>query len=84
MSTNDLQAEIARLQAENARLHAEKEASKNAPLTCKVSEKGAVSVYGMGRFPITLYRGQMERLLNNSDKIRQFIRDNSDKLITKD
>jgi hypothetical protein len=50
----------------------------------KVSEKGAVSVYGMGRFPVTLYKEQWLKLLNMSDEIRKFIADNEVKLKTKD
>lgn len=46
-----------------------------APLSLKVSEKGALSVYGLGRFPVTLYREQWERLLGLTDQIRQFIAD---------
>jgi hypothetical protein len=59
-------------------------ASKPKALTLKVSEKGAISVYGLGRFPITLYRGQMERLLGHSDVIRTFIASNASLLATKD
>lgn len=68
MTVEQLQAEIARLQAENTRL--------NMPraLTCKVSEKtGALSVYGLGRFPVTLYKGQWERLIGEVGKIQAFI-----------
>ncbi len=59
-------------------------ASKPKALTLKVSEKGAISVYGLGRFPITLYRGQMERLLNHAVVIRSFIEANQGLLATKD
>ena len=50
----------------------------------KVSEKGALSVYGMGRFPVTLYKEQWLRLLQMSDDIRAFIAANEGKLKTKD
>ena len=50
----------------------------------KVSDKGAVSVYGMGRFPVTLYKEQWLMLLNMSDEIRTFIADNEAELKTKD
>ena len=53
-------------------------------LTMKVSDKGALSVYGLGRFPVTLYRGQWERLLSHSDAIRAFIATNATLLATKD
>jgi len=51
-------------------------ANKPKALTMKVSEKGALSIYGLGRFPITLYRGQMERLLDHAPTIRAFIKAN--------
>jgi len=73
---SDLQAELERLRAENERLRA---AARRAGLI-KVSEKGAGSVYGLGRFPVTLYPEQWERLLAMADEIRAFIRDNADKL----
>jgi hypothetical protein len=50
----------------------------------KVSEKGALSVYGLGRFPVTLYREQWDKLLNMSDEIRQFIKDNDGSLKKKE
>lgn len=78
MTAEQLMAEVARLQAENSRL--------NAPraLTCKVSAKGAVSVYGLGRFPITLYRSQFERLLGAEQAIRDFIKANEAALKVKE
>jgi hypothetical protein len=71
-SEEELKAEIERLRAENENL--KKPARGQTSL--KVSEKGALSVYGMGRFPVTLYREQWEKLLSMSDQIREFIRDN--------
>ncbi len=53
------------------------EASKPRALTCKVSEKGAVSVYGLGRFPVTLYRSQWERLFLARQQIAEFVKTNS-------
>ena len=53
-------------------------------ITFKVSEKGGLSVYGLGRFPVTLYKEQWLKLLSLSDDIHAFINDNSDKLKTKD
>ena len=50
----------------------------------KVSEKGAVSIYGMGRFPVTLYKEQWLKLLDMSDDIRAFISANVAQLKTKD
>ena len=76
----DVKAELERLRAENQALKTT--ASKGISL--KVSEKGGLSVYGMGRFPITLYKEQWEKLLDMTDDIRRFIRDNADKLKVKD
>ena len=53
------------------------------PLTLKVSAKGAVSVYGLGRFPVTLYTSQMERLLDNKEHIQAFIEANASMLTVK-
>jgi len=75
----DLQAEIARLKAENENL---KKGPARGQMSLKVSEKGALSVYGMGRFPVTLYREQWEKLLGMADQIREFIREN-DSLLKK-
>jgi hypothetical protein len=77
-------AEIARLKAENAKLAAAK-AAKAAPrkITIKVSVKGAVSVYGLGRFPVTLYKEQMEALLTASPEIRAFMKANESLLSVK-
>lgn len=64
------------LQAENERLRAELEKLKKpsrGQTSLKVSEKGALSVYGLGRFPVTLYREQWEKLLDMADEIRTFI-----------
>ncbi len=56
---------------------------ENRPLILKVSEKKAVSIYGMNRFPITLYKDQLIRLLEHSDEILKFIEENKDILATK-
>ncbi len=75
------QADLAALQEQIANLKAElKEKKKNTPkaLSLKVSQKGAVSVYGLGRFPVTLYPAQMQRLLSIKDEIETFIADNKD------
>ncbi len=80
MSDNDMKAELERLRSENAAL--KKGASDGVRM--KVSEKGAVSVYGMGRFPVTLYKEQWLKLLNMSDEIRAFIAENEARLKAKD
>lgn len=79
MSDEELQREIARLRAENESL--KNRGAKGMSL--KVSEKGGVSVYGLGRFPVTLYKEQWTKLLDMADDIRAFINDNADKLKTK-
>jgi len=79
MSDEKLQAEIERLRAENERM--KRTASRGVSL--KVSEKGGVSVYGLGRFPVTLYKEQWLRLLDMTEEIRAFIRDNESSLKTR-
>lgn len=76
LTPNEMLAAIAKLQAENEAL---KKANERA-LTIKVSEKGAVSVYGLGRFPVTLYAPQWEKLLGMNDAIKAFIATNRAKL----
>jgi hypothetical protein len=80
MSDEDLRAELARLQQENAAL---KQGAARG-ISMKVSEKGGLSIYGLGRFPVTLYKEQWTRLLDMSDEIRQFIVANEGKLKTKE
>ena len=53
-------------------------------ISLKVSEKGGLSVYGMGRFPVTLYKEQWLKLLDMSDDLRRFIEENNSKLKTKE
>ena len=76
----DLKAELERLRNENAAL----KKGSSTGLTMKVSDKGALSVYGMGRFPVTLYKEQWQKLLDMSDQIRSFIASNESKLKTKE
>lgn len=88
-SEEQVQAEIERqLQAEIERLRAENEALKKpatrGQLSLRVSEKGGLSVYGLGRFPVTLYREQWEKLLGLADDIRRFIHDNDAQLKKKE
>ncbi len=80
--SEDLKAEIERLKAENQALKTNKPA--RGTLSMKVSEKGALSVYGMGRFPVTLYKEQWLKLLGIADEIQKFISENDDRLKTKD
>lgn len=80
MSDEEVQKELERLRAENARL--KQTVSKGVSL--KVSEKGGVSVYGLGRFPVTLYKEQWIKLLEMAETIRAFIRDNEGSLKAKE
>ena len=80
MSEQELRAELERLKTEN-------EALKNRgfkAISMKVSEKGGVSIYGLGRFPVTLYKEQWIRLLDMADDIRSFIAENESKLKAKE
>ena len=77
----DLQAELERLRQENAEL--KKGGRGPRGVSMKVSEKGGVSVYGLGRFPVTLYKEQWVRLLDMADEIRAFIHENEGSLKTK-
>ncbi len=79
MSDDDLKAELERLRNENAAL--KKGAASG--ISMKVSDKGALSVYGMGRFPVTLYKEQWLKLLDLSEEIRAFVAANDAKLKTK-
>ncbi len=80
MADDALQAELERLRAENAALKSR--ATKRVFL--KVSEKGGVSVYGLGRFPVTLYKEQWERLLDMAEDIRTFLTEHAAELKTKE
>ena len=80
MSEDDLKAELERLRNENAVL----KKGAAAGVTMKVSEKGALSIDGMGRFPVTLYKEQWLKLLAKSDDIRAFIAANEGQLKKKE
>ncbi len=80
MNELEMKAELERLRAENAKL----KHKDTAGLSLKVSEKGAVSLYGMGRFPVTLYKEQWLRILASAPEIERFIRENEAKLKTKE
>lgn len=79
MSEEDLKAELERLKAENEKLKTQRSRS----VSLKVSEKGGVSVYGLGRFPVTLYKEQWAKLLAMADEIREFIKENESSLKAK-
>jgi hypothetical protein len=81
MADQDVQAELERLRAENEAL---KQNKRGGPVSMKVSEKGAVSVYGLGRFPVTLYQEQWTKLLAMAGEIKSFIEENKSRLKTKE
>jgi hypothetical protein len=81
MGDEDLRAEVERLKAENEALKRPQRAGK---LSLKISEKGALSVYGMGRFPVTLYKEQWLKLLDIADEIKSFIDAHAEQLKTKE
>jgi hypothetical protein len=76
----ELKAELEKLKAENAAL----KSRGSRGISMKVSEKGAVSVYGLGRFPVTLYMEQWLKLLDLAEDIRAFIKENEGKLKKKE
>ena len=79
MSEQDLKAELERLKAENEAL----KAKTTRATSIRVSEKGGVSVYGLGRFPVTLYKEQWLKLLDMAEDLKVFIAENEGKLKTK-
>ena len=79
MSEEDMKAEVARLKEENERL----KARQSRAVSLKVSEKGGLSVYGLGRFPVTLYKEQWTKLLAMADDIRAFIKEHDAELKAK-
>lgn len=80
MNEAEMKAELERLRAENAQL----KNKKREGLSLKVSDKGVVSLYGMGRFPVTLYKEQWLRVLAAASEIEKFIQENESKLKTKE
>jgi len=76
MSEETPEQKLARLEAENKELREQVEGRKSGQLRLKVSEKGGLSVYGLGRFPVTLYKEQWVRLLDYADQIKAFLKDN--------
>lgn len=81
MADQDVQKELERLRAENEALKATR---RPGTLSFRVSDKGAVSVYGLGRFPVTLYQEQWDRLLAAVDELRVFIDANRSQLKKKE
>ena len=81
MTEENLKAELERLKAENEEL---KKSKRPGILSMKVSPKGALSIYGMGRFPVTLYKEQWLKLIGIADDIRKFISDHDHELKAKE
>ena len=79
MSDEEMKAEIDRLRDENERL----KARQTRAVSLKVSEKGGLSVYGLGRFPVTLYKEQWVKLLDMADDIKAFLKENDARLKSK-
>jgi hypothetical protein len=84
MAEETAEEKLARLEAENRALKDQIEAKKPGQLRLKVSEKGALSVYGLGRFPVTLYKEQWRRLLDYADEVKAFLKENDHLLRGKD
>ncbi|MDH3520874.1 MAG: hypothetical protein OEM49_10505 [Myxococcales bacterium] len=76
MADDAMRAELERLRAENEAL----KARQTRELRLKISEKGAVSLYGIRRFPVTFYADEWERILGMQDEIRGFIREHDSEL----
>ena len=76
MAEETAEEKLARLEEENKVLREQMDQRKPGQLRLKVSEKGALSVYGLGRFPVTLYKEQWRRLLDISDEMKAFLKDN--------
>ena len=74
--SQDLQAELERLRAENEAL----KQGRSRDLELRVSAKGAVSLYGIRRFPVTFYADEWDVILGKADEIRDFIRDHEGEL----
>jgi hypothetical protein len=83
MTEETPEQKLVRLEAENKALREQVEQRKSGQLRLKVSEKGALSVYGLGRFPVTLYKEQWLRLLDFTDEIKSFLKENDDQLKAK-
>jgi hypothetical protein len=82
MADESIEEKLARLEAENQALKKQVD-RKPGELRLKVSEKGGLSIYGLGRFPVTLYKEQWNRLLEHADEIREFLKSNDQQLKAK-
>jgi ABC-type Fe3+-hydroxamate transport system substrate-binding protein len=83
MAEETAEQKLARLEAENKALREQMEQRKPGQLRLKISEKGGLSVYGLGRFPVTLYKEQWIRLLDQAEEIKSFLKENDSLLKAK-
>jgi len=83
MAEETAEEKLARLEAENLALREQMEQRKPGQLRLKISEKGGLSVYGLGRFPVTLYKEQWIRLLEHVDELKKFLQENDRQLKAK-
>lgn len=83
MAEETAEQKVARLEAENRALKEQVEQRRTGQLRLKISEKGGLSVYGLGRFPVTLYKEQWIRLLEQTEEIKEFLRENDQQLKVK-
>jgi hypothetical protein len=83
MAEETAEQKLARLEAENKVLKEQIEDRKPGQLRLKVSEKGGLSVYGLGRFPVTLYKEQWARLLEQGEEIKKFLKEHDQDLKAK-
>jgi hypothetical protein len=83
MADETAEEKLARLEGENRALKEQLDRRKPGDLRLKISAKGGLSVYGLGRFPVTLYKEQWARLLTHADEIQRFLRDHDQELKAK-
>ena len=83
MAEETAEQKLARLEAENRALKEQVEQRRSGQLRLKISEKGGLSVYGLGRFPVTLYKDQWIRLLEQTEEIKEFLKENDQQLKVK-
>jgi hypothetical protein len=83
MAEETAEQKLARLEAENRALKEQMEQRRTGQLRLKISEKGGLSVYGLGRFPVTLYKEQWIRLLEQAEEIKEFLKENDQQLKAK-
>jgi hypothetical protein len=84
MAEETAEQKLARLEAENKALKEQMEERKPGQLRLKIGEKGGLSVYGLGRFPVTLYKEQWIRLLDHAEEIKSFLKANDQQLKAKE